>query len=380
MSTALLNRRRSGHAVKRNYTTALSYIVLGVLPVLWTALWVLLMLRNHTAGYDFRAWYWVTGWRVLHGLAPYSSVHASAIPNPYPAVGVLLLTPFSILPRASAATVFMGLNMLSVPLALWILGVRDWRVYGPALLWPPVLGGWHLANVSLLIGLGVAAIWRFRDNPFVAGALVAVLISAKLFVWPLGVWLLITKRYTSAVYAIAVGIVINLAAWAVVGFDQFPQFVHQLNLSSGAQQRASYTPFNLVLDLGGSRPAAWLVAITAAVGVGVACIAVGRKGRHQQSFTLAIALSLLVTPIVWFHYLALLLVPLAIARPQISPIWGLPFVMFTFPEVAPTTVELIVALSVSAVLVVYSLTRAATGESAARLADTTRRSTLSSVG
>lgn len=370
---------RKARSAKRNFAPMLSPIAFGILPVLVTALWVLLFVRSHSAGDDFRVFYWVTGWRVLHGLPPYGLMPGATIPNPYPAVGTLLLAPYSVLSRATAGTVFMGLNMLSVPLALWALGVRDWRVYGPALLWPPVVGGWHLGNVSLLIGLGIALLWRYRDNALIGGALVAVLISAKLFVWPLGLWLLATRRYASAVYAIGLGLVINLAAWAIVGFDQFPRFVHQLSVSSGIQERAAYTPFALALDLGAGRLAAGLVAAVLALGIGAATIYVGRRGKNRASLTFAVALSLLTTPIVWLHYLALLLIPFALARPVMSPIWALPFVMFTFPEVSPSSRELIIALLVSASLVITAARAPESCERAGSRVDPTRRGPEASV-
>jgi hypothetical protein len=46
-----------------------------------------------------------------------------------------------------------------------------------------------------------------------------------------------------------------------------------------------------------------------------------RFDRDRQSLTLALAAALVLTPVVWSHYLVLLLVPVAIARPRLSGLW-----------------------------------------------------------
>ena len=43
-----------------------------------------------------------------------------------------------------------------------------------------------------------------------------------------------------------------------------------------------------------------------------------------QSFVLFVAAALMLSPIVWLDYYAVLAVPLAIVRPRLSPIWLLP--------------------------------------------------------
>ena len=46
--------------------------------------------------------------------------------------------------------------------------------------------------------------------------------------------------------------------------------------------------------------------------------------RDRRSLTLVLAAALVLTPIVWQHYLALLIAPIALARPRLSPLWALP--------------------------------------------------------
>jgi hypothetical protein len=50
----------------------------------------------------------------------------------------------------------------------------------------------------------------------------------------------------------------------------------------------------------------------------------------RRSFTLTIAAALVLTPILWLHYLVLLLAPIALARPRLSALWFLPLTMMVF--------------------------------------------------
>ena len=51
-----------------------------------------------------------------------------------------------------------------------------------------------------------------------------------------------------------------------------------------------------------------------------------------DSFGLMSRRLLALSPIVWLHYLVLLLVPTAIARPRFSAIWLLPILLWTSPR------------------------------------------------
>jgi hypothetical protein len=59
----------------------------------------------------------------------------------------------------------------------------------------------------------------------------------------------------------------------------------------------------------------------------VACVVTARRCGDRSAFALAIAASVLLTPIVWLHYFAILVVPLAIARPVFDTSWLLPVVL-----------------------------------------------------
>ncbi len=63
----------------------------------------------------------------------------------------------------------------------------------------------------------------------------------------------------------------------------------------------------------------------------VACLVVGRRGDDAGSLALALAAALVLTPVVWQHYLVVLVVPLAAARPRMSAVWLLPVALWLAP-------------------------------------------------
>jgi alpha-1,2-mannosyltransferase len=348
------------------YAMAFRHGIFGVVPLLFTAFFMYIALHAHAFAVDFHNGYWPAGLRILHGLTPYLGPHSAAVlsagsPHPtvtpmvYPALGALLFAAFALLPHTVADITFTGLDMAGVLVALRLLDVRDWRLYGVVFLWPPVVSGWQTANITLLLVLGLAAVWRYRDRPALSGVILAVLVSIKLILWPLGLWLLATRRYMGLACAVATGLVVNVAAWGVLGFNELPRYVRMLQALDGAGERRAYSTISLMLHLGASRPMATILGFGLTLIVAAACFAVGWRGHDRMSFTLCVAVALLATPIIWLHYFALLLVPLALARPRFSAVWLLPLVLLLSPPTSPSTRQIALGLFVATTLVLVAL-------------------------
>ncbi len=62
------------------------------------------------------------------------------------------------------------------------------------------------------------------------------------------------------------------------------------------------------------------------------CAVLARRGDEARSFTCAVAATLAWSPIVWLHYLVVLLVPMAIHRPRFTPLWLLPVLLWITPK------------------------------------------------
>jgi len=96
------------------------------------------------AFWDFHA-VWGAGRDVLDGRSPYPSVDPNALEGQqafvYPAPASIMGAVFAALPFHAASAVFAVLSVAAVLLALRIAGVRDWRLYGLALMTRPFLHG-----------------------------------------------------------------------------------------------------------------------------------------------------------------------------------------------------------------------------------------------
>jgi hypothetical protein len=334
---------------------AAQHALFGVVPVLFTVWWCAFAVGQHAFAVDFHNAFWPAGQRVLHGVTPYVGTSAPAVTHGvafvYPALGALLFAVLALLPHTAADVLFTVASLAAVLAALRVLGVRDWRLYGLTALWPPVASGWQTANVTLLLVLGVAAAWRLRDRPAAAGAAVALVVSLKVFLWPLGLWLLVSRRYSALAWALGVGVVVNALSWAVLGFDQIHAYVALVHAVSKVEESIAYTPFALALQLGSGHAAAYAIDLGLAAVAAALCVRMGGLGREPTVLLLAITVSLLATPTVWRHYFALLLVPLAISRPRLSLVWLLPLVTYVCPVTSPRLWQLCLLLAAMALVV-----------------------------
>ncbi len=352
----VLPRRRLNLFQREVWERAGTHVICGALPVMGSLLTLWVALTNHAIAYDFDRAFWPAGRAVLNGLSPYASTNSYVATHGtafvYPAPGALLFAAFAWIPRGVADVVFLLLCAAAAPATLRVLGVRDWRVYGIAMLWPPVMSAWQTANVSLLLAFGLAVVWRHRDRAAVAGIVIGLLISLKIFLWPLIGWLVFTRRWRALVWAVASAAAISIAAWAVVGFDHFGAYTALASAMSKLEQYTAYTPLAVVLHLGAGQTLADIGAVACAALATVAALVFARKERDLALMLGAVAVSLLATPVVWRHYFVLFLVPLALARPRLSVLWFLPVLMWTFPVTDPTLLQTLVALAINLVIAI----------------------------
>ena len=220
----------------------------------------------------------------------------------------------TLLPLGVADVVMAVVGLMLLWAALWLVGLRDWRVYGVFSLWPSVTGEMRMGHLTPLLVLAAAAAWRWRDTRGAPGAAVGLATALKLFVWPLMVWLVVTKRARDAFVAVGIA---GVSALIVLPFISLEHYIRMLANLGKAFDQDSYTVFAVLVQAGAAEPAARAagLAIGAALLVGT---------WRYRSFTLAIAASLVLSPIVWLDYFALAAVPLAITRPKLSWVWFVP--------------------------------------------------------
>lgn len=339
----------------------LTVVGLGVLPVVAIVTMFVVGWHGGPLSGDFHHELYPEAKLLLRGENPFPD-HDTEIRGSnfvWPPAAAYLVAPLTAVPVGVADVLMIGIGLVCFALSLWLVGVRDWRVYGVVALWPQFLGEMRVSHLTPVIALLLAAAWRYRDTRGAPGPLVGLAVAVKFFVWPVGVWLAATRRLRDA--ALAAGVA-AASLLLVLPFTSLPTYVHTLSRLGKVFDQDSYTVYGLLVQAGASDT----VARAATIVVGAALLASVWRFR---SFTLAVATALVVSPIVWLDYFALAALPLAIARPRLSAIWFLPLATWGLAGAgigignAPDTLRLLVVFF--AVLAVAFRDERRTGTAAA---------------
>jgi hypothetical protein len=166
--------------------------------------------------------------------------------------------------------------------------------------------GLQLGALSPLLFVGVVFLWCLRDRPVAFALLAAPVIACKLFLAPLLVWLLLARRYRAFAYASASTMAVLALSFELgpIGLAPYVRLLSQL----GAHEAPS--GFGLVGALMNAHLASGAAEATA-VAVALALLAaahVHARRTHDErvSFCAGIVAALVLTPVLWSHYLILL--------------------------------------------------------------------------
>jgi hypothetical protein len=308
---------------------------------------------------DFNGDLYRAGQKILTGVNPYEpkrlateaalirrggSFSVVAFPR-YPAPILVVASPLSLLPIQVADVGFMCLCIGAVLAALWLLEVRDWRCYLVACAsWPTVLGVF-LGNVSPLLFLGGAAAWRWRERLWAPAIAIASVVAAKLFMWPLAVWMLVTRRFRSTAAAGLIAFAATFTAWAIVGFAGIIEYPQMLQNVATIGEGRGCSLVSALIALGIPAGTARVVALLCAAGLlGAAWRLAHLPDGERSGFGLAVIAALTGCPVVWAHYLIVLFIPVALLSPRLSGIWFLPMLAGVLPAGPVAHPELWVSL------------------------------------
>lgn len=326
---------------------------------------MVLSIRGLSFEGDFYGDFYLAGARILHGINPYDItqlhhqvaafssgviIHPIASPR-WPAPVLLLAVPFALLPVHTASILFLILSVLSVVVAFRLLGVRDPRCLLVAMVSTPMVTGLMLGNITPLILLGVTVAWRLRSRPMVSAAATAAVVVAKLYLWPMALWLLLTQGRRSVLrFAVLAGLT-ALVGWMIIGFAgllAYPTILLDI-AKLGEPRGCSLVAF--LMYLGFSIGQARFLAFVAAFALLFLAWKLARRNYERQGFGLLLIAALTATPVVWDHYMMLLFVPIALLSPQISWLWFLPTLAAFAPAAAIRTYGMGVAPMLVAELV-----------------------------
>ena len=294
---------------------------------------------------DFNYVFLAAGDDVLAGRDPYDdpdTYHGPPqAPYAYPPVLAIAVTPLAVLPEEVhdvfvPGVLFTLLLIAATIAALRLLEVLDWRCYAVALLSPATLESFEYGAIGPVLLLLIATTWRWRDRAGVVAGSSSGLIVLKLFLWPILVWLVLTRRIRAAVLSGATAFVLAALSWIVIRFQGLGDYPRLLRKLVDVEGENSYSAYAILKTLGvpGVATQALLIAGGAVLFVAMWRIArapeLSRLEQDRRSLTLAVAAALLLTPIMWLHYLVLLLVPIGLARPRLSPLWFAPLALTVF--------------------------------------------------
>ena len=263
---------------------------------------------------DFFGTIWKPNHQVLQGESPYDDPSLNADPaSVYPPSGFLPYLPLAWLVPHTAVVLFQLLLIAAAAGSLVALQVRSpyaWMLWLTSpLVVLPVLGG----NITPVVVLGVALMWRWRNRPALAAAALAAAIAIKLFVAPLLVWLLITRRFRAAAMSAVAAPAVILASWALIGFRGILDYPALLRLASKAWGADGPFLQGLARQLGLNPTVALMI------GAAVASVLLVLASRTDDVKALALLClaCLALSPVAWGFYAGILVVPLAAARLQL---------------------------------------------------------------
>ena len=286
------------------------------------------------SGYDFAA-YDAAARRLAAGQPLYQAQTQGGpfAPGPgglylYPpplAVLLLALVPLS---PAWAAAAWEALHVVALVAACAILPVsRAVRLaaFGIAGLSLPTLLDLNLGNVSLFVLLAAAAAWRWSVRPpggALAGAATALVIAVRPPVAILLAWWAVRRRAAPIAGAAVMGVVLVAGTAAVAGGGAWLDYARLLLNLRGAGTASSDVGLATVVARGGFAEPLPTLAFALGAVLALAALITASRRDAESGLVAAIVASLLVVPLLWPHYLTLMILPAALLASRGRP-WGL---------------------------------------------------------
>lgn len=286
--------------------------------------------RSPGWAYDFHAYYDAAVRLVATGTPYQAETLAGPFrPGPYglylysPPLAILFV-PMTWLGAQGAVLIWLGLRVGILALTCAVMPVsRAIRLatFGVASLSAPFLFDLNLGNVSLIVTFFAVLAWRWLDKPIGAIALAASLTLRPTMAIVCGWWLL-RGRWRPVAWTAAAAAVIVLATLPFVGMDRWLEYITVLrNVSNVTGVRRNVDLGSSVLLLQGPAWAAML-ALYAGYALAAVAVLVSLRRDRELSYVVTVMSSVLLAPLLWDHYLTMLLLPAAFLASRGRP-WAL---------------------------------------------------------
>jgi hypothetical protein len=259
----------------------------------------------------------------LAGRNPYPTIGSASVYSGssfvYPYLISWLFVPFAALPVWLAEELFVVVSIVAYLIGLRLIGVKSNFLVISLVLSSVSIISFQMGTLNPILFLAIAATWKFRDKPIVSGLFVAIAVSTKLFLFPLVLFLVFSKRFRAFAAASALGGGV-LGLGFLLGPLSAGGYYHLLTQLARHEGGQGYSLAALLDRLAvGATPAMMLAIVSSAVIFFLALTITEPKRRQQGIFLVAVVSSLIITPIMWASYLPLL-IP-AIATQELRRNW-----------------------------------------------------------
>ncbi len=221
--------------------------------------------------------------------------------------------PFRDLDPAAGAVVWYLLKIGALALAAALLPVRPTTrllAFGFTALGFAAIRDLTMGNVSTLLLVPLAAGWRWLDRP--AGSIaLALATSVRASMGAFLLWFAVRRQWRALAWMIGAGLVTIVLTLPFVGLDGYRDYFAMLaNVSDdgGLGQNRHLT--SLALDLGLDASLAWLV-LLATWALALITVVLSTRRDPATGYMVTAAATLLLAPLMWDHYLSMLLLPAA---------------------------------------------------------------------
>ncbi|HJP90507.1 MAG TPA: glycosyltransferase family 87 protein [Pyrinomonadaceae bacterium] len=235
----------------------------------------------------------------------------------YPPIVAVIGLPFSYLPYFWSVIIWMvfelGCLVAAVVLIVRYFGGRSAPT--PVLVtacafigWQPVFIDLYHGQVMIPILLLLTMVWLAlkAGKDVKAGILLGIVISIKLYAWPLAIFLLLKRRWRAPVTAFAVFIAATTLMIALVGSATIVDYYSRVGRA--VLEEYKFYPLNFSAWCIGLRSFGLVGAVTMFVSVLLWSLFLALRSKDfDSSFMILLAGATVLQPISWIHYMVTLL-------------------------------------------------------------------------
>ncbi len=306
----------TAHAWKdRLILVAIAVVVAGAALSLW---W--LTRRDGRSPVDFQAYYDAAVRLVATG-SPYQ---ARTLDGPwhsgtaglyvYSPVLSLALVPLTSLGLSAATAVWLVFRLVLLGLTCGLMPVPrsiKLAIFAVAIVSAPVIYDLEFGNVSLIVTFLAVVCWRWLDKP-IGSLAIAASLTIRPWIGVVAGWWVLRRQWRALIWLAGSLLVIVAVSLPFVGLRPWLEWVQVLrNVSYEMGVHDNHEFGSTMLRLGLPQSLAFVFLVCGYV-MAVGAILLSLRRDVAISFAVTLTATLLLSPLMWVHYLTILIVPAAL--------------------------------------------------------------------